>query len=105
LLVKSPGSPGIPVIVIIIAQELEFDDVELPEAPISIGAGLSLLAGSADPGEEPPPKTSKIAKTEAKHRNLISRLNAPSSHPGQGALNCRDLFSQKDFFSKKQPPP
>ena len=33
-----------PVIVIVIVQELEFDDVELAEAPTSIAGGLSLLA-------------------------------------------------------------
>ena len=95
---KSPGSPAIPVIVIIIVPELEFDEVELEEALASIEAGPSLLAGSADPGEEAPPENNKIAKTEAKHRNLTTRLNVPSSHPGQGSLNCHDLFSQKISF-------
>ena len=33
--------------VIVIVQELEFDDVGPGEAPTSIGGGLSLLAGSA----------------------------------------------------------
>jgi hypothetical protein len=84
--------------VIIIEPELEFDDVELWEAVPSILGGASLLAGSADPGVEPPPKNKKIAKTEAKHRNLTSRLNVPSSHPDHGALSSRDLFSQKNLF-------
>jgi len=84
-----------PVMVIVIVPELEFDDVELGEAVASIAGTLSLLAGSADPGEEPPPKNRNIAKTEAKHRNLTTRLNAPSSHPRQTASNRRDLFSQK----------
>ena len=66
--------------VIIIVPELEFDEVELSEAVASILGGSSALAGSADPGEEPPPQNKKIAKTEAKHRNLTTRLNAPSSH-------------------------
>jgi len=82
--------------VIIIVPELEFDDVELVEPAASIGTALSLLAGSADPGDEPP-KNRKIATTHAKHRNLITRLNVPSSHPGYGALNSRDLFSQKNL--------
>jgi len=90
--------------VIIITPELEFDEVELVEATASILAGLSLLAGSADPGEEPPPKSSKIARIEAKHRNLTTRLNLPSNRPGQGALDRRDLFSQK-ILSQKQPLP
>jgi hypothetical protein len=86
--------------VIIIVPELEFDDVELLEAVASILAGLSPLAGSAAPGEEAPPKNKKIARTEAKHRNLTTRLNVPSSHPGHGVLNCPDLFSQKNSFKK-----
>ena len=97
---RSPGSPTIPVIVIIIVQELEFDDVESVEAAALIAGAPSLLADSADPGEEPPPRNNKIARTEAKHRNLTSRLNVPSSRPGQGALNCRDLFSQKNLFQR-----
>ena len=68
---------------IIIVPELEFDDVELREAAASIVAGLSLLAGSADPCEKAPPKNRKIATTHAKHRNLTTRLNVPSNHPGQ----------------------
>jgi hypothetical protein len=84
-----------PVIVIVIPQKLEFDEVEPGEATASILAGLSLLAGSADPGEEPPLKHRKIATTDPKHRNLTTRLNVPSSHPDQGALNSRDLFPQK----------
>ena len=71
--------------VIMIVPELEFDDAESAEAIDSILGGLSLLAGSADPGEEAPPKNKKIARTEAKHRNLTSRLNVPSNHPGQDA--------------------
>ena len=71
--------------VIMIVQELELDEVELEEALASIEAGLSLLAGSADPGEEPPPKSSNIPRTKAKHRNLTARLNVPSSRPGQDA--------------------
>ena len=86
--------------VIIIAPELEFDEVELVEAAASILGGLSPLAGSADPCEKAPPKYRKIATTQAKHRNLTTRLNVPSSHPGRGALNCRDLFSQKALSKK-----
>ncbi|MGA8849391.1 MAG: hypothetical protein WB564_06175 [Dehalococcoidia bacterium] len=78
--------------VIVIVQELEFDEVDSEEAVASIVGGLSLLAGSADPGEEPPPKNKKSARIEAKHRNLTTRLNVPSSHPGQ------------DASSYKQPP-
>jgi len=92
-----------PVIVIVIVQELEFEEVELVEALVSISGGLSPLAGSAPPGEEAPPKNKKIARIVAKHRNLTSRLNVPSRHPAQGALNRPDLFSQK-FFFKEQPP-
>jgi hypothetical protein len=55
----------IPVIVIVIVQELEFDDVEFVEALASIVGGLSPLAGSAAPREEPPPKNRRIARTEA----------------------------------------
>jgi len=88
-----------PVMVIIIEPELEFDELELLEAVVPIAGAPSLLAGSADPGEEPP-KNKKTARTEAKHRNLISRLNVPSSHPGQGAPNRRDLFSQKTLFQE-----
>ena len=89
--------------VIIIVPELEFDDVELGEAAASIAGGSSALAGSAGPCEEPPPKNSKIAKTEAKHNNLATRLNVPSSHTRQRNPNCPDLFSQKIPF-KKHPP-
>jgi len=81
--------------VIIIEPELEFDDVELSEATVPIAGGFSILAGSADPGEEPPPKNKRIAKTEPKHRNLTSRLNVPSRHTRQGTFHHRDLFSQK----------
>ena len=66
--------------VIIIVPELEFDDAESWEALVSITGGLSLLAGSADPGDESPPKNKKIAKTEPKHRNLATRLNVLSNH-------------------------
>jgi len=69
----------------------------------SILGGLSLLAGSAAPGEEPPPKNKKVASTEAKHTNLTHRLNVPSSHPAQAALNRRDLFSQKILFQTTAP--
>jgi len=93
-----------PVIVIIIVPELEFDDVELTEATASNVGGLSTLPDSADPGEEAPPKNKKIARTEAKHRNLTTRLNVLSSHPSQGAPNCRDLFSQKTLFQKTASP-
>jgi len=93
---RSPGSPTIPVMVIIIVPELEFADVELWEAIASILGGASLLAGSAAPGEKAPAKNRNTTTTQAKHRNLTARLNVPSSHPGQGALKCRDLFSQKN---------
>jgi len=86
--------------VIIIVPELEFDDAGSREAVASILARLSLLAGSADPGEEAPPRNKKIAKTEAKHNNLTTRLNVLSNHLGQGALNCRDLFFQKTLSPK-----
>jgi len=86
--------------VIVIAQELEFDEVELLEVPTSIAGGLSPLAGSADPSEEEPAKTKAITKTKAKHKKLSHRLNVPSGHPGQGAPNCRDLFSQKILFKE-----
>lgn len=68
--------------VIIIVPELEFDDVELSEAAASITGVLSPLVGSADPAEKAPPKNKKTARTEVKHRNLTTRLNVPSSHPG-----------------------
>jgi len=68
--------------VIIIVPELELDEVELGEAAAPIVGGLSLLAGSADPCEKAPPKNRKIATTQANHRNLTSRLNVPSNHPG-----------------------
>ena len=71
--------------VIIIEPELEFDDVAPDEAPTSIGGGLSLLAGSADPCEKAPPKNRKIAATATKPRNLNNPFNAPSNHPGQDA--------------------
>jgi hypothetical protein len=86
--------------VIIIVPELEFDEVELADAVASILGVLSLLAGSVDPIEEAPPKNKKIARTEATHTNLTSRLNVPSSHPDQGSLDCPDLFSQKNPFPK-----
>lgn len=79
--------------VIVIVQELELDEVELVEAPTSIGGGLSPLAGSANPGEEEPAKTKAITKTKAKHRKLTNRLNVPSSHTSHGSLHCRDLLS------------
>jgi len=69
--------------VIMIEQELEFDDAQLAGAVASILGALSIAAGSADPGEEAPPRNKKIARTEAKHTNLTSRLNVSSSHPGQ----------------------
>jgi hypothetical protein len=79
---RSPGSPGIPVIVIVIAHELELDEVELVEATAPIAGGLSPLAGSADPGEEPPPRNKKIARTEARHNHrsifIIARLLPPN---------------------------
>ena len=89
---------------IVIAQELEFDEVELLEVPTSIAGGLSPLAGSADPSEEEPAKTKAITKTKAKHRNLTSRLNVASGHPRQATLDCRDLFSQKNPFQRTPAP-
>ena len=86
--------------VIIIVPELEFDDVELVEAVTPTVGGPSAPAGSADPCEKAPAKNRNIATTHAKHRNLTTRLNVPSNHPGQDALNCRDLFSQKILFHK-----
>ena len=97
---RSPGSPTIPVMVIIIVPELEFDDVESAEAVASILGGASLPAGSVDPCEKAPAKNRNTATTQAKHRNLTTRLNVPSSHTRQGSLNCRDLFSQKILFHK-----
>ena len=97
---RSPGSPGIPVIVIVIVPELEFDEVELAQAAASILGVLSLLAGSAAPGEEAPPRNKNTARTEAKHRNLTGRLNVPSGHPVQGALDSHDLFSRKIPFQR-----
>jgi hypothetical protein len=90
--------------VIIIVPELEFDEVASREAAASILGGLSLLAGSADPCEKAPAKNRKTATAQAKHRNLTTRLNVPSSHPGQRALNCRDLFSQTILFQKTATP-
>ena len=92
-----------PVMVIIIVPELEFDDVELVEPAASIGTALSLLAGSAAPCERVLAKNRKAATTEAKHKNLTIRLNAPSSNPGHGAPNSRDLFSQKTPFQNTPP--
>jgi len=86
--------------VIVIVHELEFDEVELGEAVAPILRGLSLLAGSVDPCEKAPAKNRNTATTQAKHRNLTTRLNVLSNHLGQGALKCRDLFSQKIFFKK-----
>ena len=102
---RSPGSPAIPVIVIIIVPELEFDEVESREAVAPIVGGPPGLAGSADPGEVPPPKNKKTPRTEAKHRNLTSRLNVPPIYPGQGAPTRRDLFSQKTLSQEIPPPP
>jgi len=82
--------------VMVIAHELEFAEVELGEALASI-AGLSLLAGSADPCEKAPAKNRNTATTQAKHTNLANRLNVPSNHSGQGSLNCHDLFHQKSL--------
>jgi hypothetical protein len=79
--------------VIIIVPELEFDEVELGEAAASIGGGLSPLAGSVDPCEKAPAKNRNTATTQAKHRNLTTRLNVPSNHPGHDALNRPHLFS------------
>ena len=90
--------------VIIIVPQLEFD-VELWEAVASIPGALSIAAGSANPGDEPPPRNKKIPTTKAKHRNLTIRLNVPSSHPGQGAPTRRDLFSQKTLSQEIPPPP
>jgi len=86
--------------VIIIVPELEFDEVESAEAVDSILGGASLPVGSVDPCEKAPAKNRNTVTTQPKHRNLTSRLNVPSSHPGQGALNCRDLFSQKILLHK-----
>jgi hypothetical protein len=72
--------------VIVIVQELE-----LEEAGASIVGAFSFLAGSADPGDEAMPKINRIARTEAKHRNLTSRLNVPSSHPSQDASSHKLL--------------
>jgi hypothetical protein len=68
--------------VIIIVPELEFDDVELLEAVAPVVARSSAPAGSADPCEKAPPKYRNTATTQAKHRNLTTRLNVPSSHSG-----------------------
>ena len=86
--------------VILIVPELEFDEVELWEAVASIVGRPSLPAGSADPCEKAPAKNRNTATTQAKHRNLTTRLNVLSNHPSQRALNCRDLFSQKISSSK-----
>ena len=91
--------------VIMIAPELEFDDVESWEAVAPILGGDSLPADSVDPCEKAPAKNRNTATTQAKHRNLTTRLNVPSSHPGQGAPNRRDLFSQKNSFPEKHPLP
>ena len=72
-----------PVMVIVIVQELEFDEVELGEAAVLISGGHSSLAGSVAPDEKAPPKNKQVATTEAKHRTLNSRLNVLSNHPGQ----------------------
>jgi len=82
---RSPGSPAIPIIVIVIVPALEFEPVELTEAATSNIGAHSVLAGSADPGDEVPPTNKNIARTEAKHRNLSGCLNVPSSRPGQDA--------------------
>jgi hypothetical protein len=68
--------------VIIIVPELEFDELELAEAAVPILGGLSPLAGSADPCEEAPAKNRNTATTQANNRNLTTRFNVPSSHPG-----------------------
>ena len=79
---RSPGSPTIPVIVIVIVPELEFAEVELREAVVPILGGPSGLAGSVDPCEKAPPKYKKIAKTEAKHNPrsifIIARILPPN---------------------------
>ena len=90
--------------VIIIVPELESDDVELVGAAASILGPPSLPAGSAAPGEEAPPKNKKIAKTEAKHRNLTARLNISSNPRSQSPLDSRDLFSQKKSFPRTTHP-
>jgi hypothetical protein len=66
--------------VIIIVPELEFDEVEPGEAPTSIGGGLSLLAGSADPCEKAPPKNRKTPTTAANPRILNNFFNVLSTH-------------------------
>jgi len=86
--------------VIIIVPELEFDEVELGEAVAPILGGASLPAGPVDPCEKAPAKNRNAATTQAKHRNLTSRLNVLSNHLDQAALDPRDLFSQKILFHK-----
>lgn len=75
-----------PVMVIVIVQELK-----LKEAAASIVGRLSFLAGSADPGEEAMAKNKRMARSEAKHKNLSSVLNVLSSHPGQDASSYKQL--------------
>jgi len=91
-----------PVIVIVIVPELEFDDAELVEPATSIVRTLSFAAGSAAPGEEPPPKNRNIAKTKAKHRNLTTRPNVLSSHPVRVLLTAVICFPKK-FLSHNTP--
>lgn len=76
----SPGSPTLPVMVIVIVQELELDVTEA-----STVAGSFVSGTPADPAEEPTPNNTIMVRSEAMHKNLISGLNVPSSHPDQGA--------------------
>jgi len=100
----SPGSPAMPVMVIIIVPELEFDEVELLETTARIAGWPSLLPGSADPAEKAPPKNKKIMKTETKHRNLTTRLNVPPVIQARAPSTPAICFPKK-LLSKKHPPP
>ena len=94
----------LPVIVILIAPELEFDESQQGDAVASTIGGSSLFAGSVDNAEDPVAGTIRIATRAAKHIRLSSRLNAPSRHPDPDASShtpastCYQSTSLIDFL-------
>jgi hypothetical protein len=81
-----------PVMVIVIVQELEFEEVEPGEAVASIVGCSSSLGSSADTPGSVSAKTTIIIRSEAQHRSLINVFNVPSNHPGQDASTHKQLL-------------
>jgi hypothetical protein len=80
-----------PVIVIVIVQELEFEEGEPGEAVASI-VGLSSNSGaSADTLGSLAAKTTITTRSEAQHRSLSNFFNVPSSHLGQDVSTHKQL--------------